>query len=429
MSNINKKKNEKNVLSRRKFLSYSSAAIIGSTFAKPVFAKNNDPHYKPETGMKYRRLGRTNLMISEIGVGLGVMQQIIGEFLFKKYRMDIDAVANKLLDLGGNFVTTTPYYHDTVELVGNALKNRRDEVYYAIGLHPGAEEKMRNTLETSLKQLHTDCIDLLFSYGRGTDEGFKILRNFQEEGKIRFIGLSQHDHRHHEWAIRQGYVDFIQAPYNRLSWLKQEGSLLLDHTERMFKLAKEKDVGIICIKPLTGNFIPYWANQTHDPEIKDIMKKLKKYGSKNLYQAMLRWNLANPGITGCAVGMDTVQMVVDNAEAITTRDKNLSAVQDELLEDYVHIADKDYCRLCETFIPHCPKGIPVPDILRFRMYYNNYKSEKYAMDMYNELPDNRKVPHCDKCGNCEEYCPYGLKIVEKLQSAHAILANGKSHLA
>ena len=419
-------KKSKNNLTRREFLGYSSAAIMGAALAKPGFAKN-DPHIKPETGMKYRRLGRTNVMISEVGVGCasGSLSRQLGPFLFEKWRTERGDVLNKLLDLGGNFVTTCTSYHDTVALAGKATKHRRDEIYYIIGFYPGSEKKMRKSIEEVLRNLQTDYVDMLYSYGSGTDEGFENLRKFRDEGKLRFIGMSQHDPRHHEWAIRKGYLDFLQVPYNRLSLIKQ-GSDDLPRTDRLLKLAKERDVGVIVIKPLTGNFIPYWANQTHDPEIQEIMRKLKDYGPKNLYQAMLRWNLGNPNITACAVGMDTVQQVIEDCEAVSTRDQYASETKNELLEEYARLADKDYCRLCETCVPHCPNGVRIPDILRFRMYYNNYKWEEYAKAQYNNLYDYEKATNCNDCGICESHCPYQLSIREKIREAHSILAENKT---
>jgi predicted aldo/keto reductase-like oxidoreductase len=418
--------NERKVVTRRQFLGYTGAAVVGTALSKPGFAGRIDPHIKPQTGMKYRRLGRTNLMISEVGVGCASMSlsRTLGPFLFEKWLRERGDVINKLLDLGGNFVSTTPYYHNTVELLGKAVEGRRDEVYLAIGIYCGPEKKMRAHLEKALKDLQTDVIDLGFAYGNGDDESFAVWRKFRKEGKVRFIGMSGHDPRKHEWAIRKGYVDWIHMPYNRLSRIKQ-GPGDLPGAERLFELSKANDVGVICIKPMTGNFIPNWAKEAASPEIQEIMKKLKDYGPSNLYQAMLRWILQNSNVTACAVGMDTVQQVVENCEAVKTR--KLTAEQKELLEMYAGIADKDFCRMCETCDRFCPRGIAIADILRYRMYYKSYGRRVYAKNLYSELADCQKVTQCDGCRLCERNCPNQLAVVEKLQEAASILTDDRAY--
>jgi hypothetical protein len=193
MSEINDLNNisddEKQIVTRRQFLGYTGAAVIGTALSKPSFARRTDPHIKPQTGMKYRRLGRTNLMISEVGVGCASMSlsRTLGPFLFEKWLRERGDVINKLLDLGGNFVSTTPYYHNTVELLGKAVKGRRDEVYLAIGIYCGPEKKMRDHLEKALKDLQTDVIDLGFAYGNGE---VKVLQFGESSGrKARFVLL------------------------------------------------------------------------------------------------------------------------------------------------------------------------------------------------------------------------------------------------
>ena len=167
------------------------ASIIGASLVKPSFAIANDPHYKPETGMKYRRLGRTNLMISEIGLGCasGSLSRQLGPFLFAKWQKEREDVINKLLDLGGNFVTTCTQYHNTIELIGKAIKHRRNEIYLVIGIEPKSKEIMQKELEKALRDLNTDVIDLCFPKGSGDIlMAFEMLQKFKDEGKTRSDG-------------------------------------------------------------------------------------------------------------------------------------------------------------------------------------------------------------------------------------------------
>lgn len=242
MTKTKKSNNKKKTnITRRQFLEYSGAAIITSALVNPSFAKNNDTHIKPSTGMRYRRLGKTNLMISEIGLGCasGSLSEQLGRFLFDKWLRERGDVANKLLDLGGNFVTTSVGYHNTVELLGNALKDRRNEVYFSIGTSPTNKEDIRKKIEKALINLHTDVIDLGFSHGSGNEEAFEGFHELKQEGKIRFVGMSCHDPRIHEWAIRNNYIDWMHIPYNRLGMIKQ-GPADIPGVERVMRMAKKK---------------------------------------------------------------------------------------------------------------------------------------------------------------------------------------------
>lgn len=110
---MSKKKLKKEGMDRRKFMKFSSAAVLGTTLNVPGILSNTDntlpdagqqqsgsPQYKPETGMKYRRFGRTNIMVSEIGLGCASLSlsRTLGRFLFEKWRREKGDVVNKLLD-------------------------------------------------------------------------------------------------------------------------------------------------------------------------------------------------------------------------------------------------------------------------------------------------------------------------------------------
>jgi predicted aldo/keto reductase-like oxidoreductase len=149
-----------------------------------------------------------------------------------------------------------------------------------------------------------------------------------------------------------------------------------------------------------------------------LLAELKQFGVQNLYQAFLLWVLKNPHVSCAIVGMNTPADVVEDCAAVMQK---LTAIHQRLLEQYAALATGDYCRLCETCVPACPAGIRIPDILRFRMYYQNYGHCRDARESYAALASQQQVPACTECGRCEQACPNRLSIVQKLKAAHALL--------
>ena len=407
-------------VTRRRFLEKGSALAVGAALSGAAETGRAD---SAQGGMKYRRFGRTGLMISEIGLGCasGLKSRTLGPVLFNKYREDIPAIVHKLLDLGGNFVATSYGYHDTEELLGNALRGRRDDVIIFTSPDPprNTPEAVIERCESSLGHFHTDHIDCYFSHGRWNEAFYEGALKLKEQGKIRFIGLSCHKPATHWELVEQDKLDFVFQPYNYLALAKWTESFDRDSVENLFAFCKKKDVGVICMKPMTGHFVPNWAKDPSNPRAVKTLAELEKLGKKNLYQAFLMWVLKNPDVCCAAVGMSTVQDVIEDCEAVTGR---LTAMHYHLLEQYAAAAADDYCRMCETCVPTCPQGIRIPDILRFRMYYKNYGHREDAREYYAALRDDQRFTACTECGICEKTCPNRLAIVDKLREAHALLA-------
>jgi len=241
----------------------------------------------------------------------------------------------------------------------------------------------------------------------------------KQQGKIRFIGLSCHVPAKHRVCLEAGQLDFVFQPYNYMALAKWTEKFDRDNVEDLFEFCKKKDVGVICMKPMSGHFVPNWAKDFKDPKVARLMKELAELGAENLYQALLMWVLKNPNVCCAAVGMSTLQDVVEDCAAVT---KEFAGIHHRLLEHYAAAATDDYCRMCETCMPSCPQGIRIPDILRFRMYYKNYGHRDDARDYYAALPERQQVPACTDCRLCEQTCPNHLAIVEKLKEAHGLLA-------
>jgi len=414
-------------LSRRNFLGTAVVGFAGAavsmrgadSLANP---SNNANNFASKTGMKYRRLGRTNLMISEmiLGCASGLRSEQLGKILFNRYREQLPFIVNELFDRGCNGFCTSYCYHDTEEILGKALVGKRDKVYIITGAPAGDANKVIESGERSLIRWQTDHIDGFFCHG-GWSEGFyEGAKKLQEQGKIRFIGESGHKPEDHVARIEANQVDFILQPRNFMNQAKWTEKIDYKTADELFALCKKKDVGVLNIKPFTGHFIPNWAESSTDPKVQGFLSDLKEFGKKNLYQAMLIWVLQNPNVTAAVCGFNETQDVVEDWEGYI--DGKLTSKHMELLERYAALASNDYCRLCETCVPFCPKGIPIPDIQRNRMYYKNYGHQLDARELYAAVDPGHCASACDGCGACEAACPNGVSIMKNLEDAHKLLA-------
>ncbi len=408
---------ESGSVTRREFLGATTAAAMGALAENRRAASAG----VPAGGMKYRRLGRTELKISEIGLGCatGARSQQLGPELFNRYREELPAITHKLLELGGNFVATSTSYHDTEEILGRALKGRRKEVFIFTGSPKRNAKNIIADCERSLQRFQTDVIDGYFGHGGWSDAFQEAAEKLKQQGKIRFIGMSHHIPEQHRPRVEAGLVDFIFQPYNYINLAKWTEKTNRIGTEELFEFCKKKDVGVMVIKPMTGHFIPNWAKKTDDPRVGGLLKELNEFGKENLYQAFLMWVLKNPNVSCAIVGMGTVQDVVEDCAAVN---KEFGALHGRLLEQYAALASDDYCRMCETCVSVCPEGVRIPDILRFRMYHQNYGHCRDARELYASLEPRQQATACTECGRCERVCPGRLAIVRKIKAAHALLA-------
>jgi len=208
--------------------------------------------------MLYRKLGRTGLNISEIGFGAWA----IGESWWgtQKERDSINAL-HKALDLGVNFIDTAQGYGEgkSERIIAQVLKDRKEKIYVATKTPPApgpwppspycdmnerySEAYIRKNIEDRLRNLNTDCIDVLqfHTWTRAWNKDprpLDILKKLQDEGKIKYIGLStpEQDQNSVIELMRRGYLDTVQVIYNIFT---QEPAA------ELLPVALENNVGII----------------------------------------------------------------------------------------------------------------------------------------------------------------------------------------
>ncbi len=213
--------------------------------------------------MKYRRLGRTELSVSVIGLGAW---QFGGEWGRDYTQPEVDAVVDAAREAGINLIDTAECYGDHLseKFVGQAVKPDRENWIIAtkFGHHyidrfereqRWSAEEVRTQLEDSLRALQTDYVDL-YQFHSGSDEVFDndelwaMLEKQVEAGKVRHLGISVSRNisvHQVESASRVG-AGAIQVVYNRLE---------REPEETVFPLCRSQDLGVLARVPLASGFL------------------------------------------------------------------------------------------------------------------------------------------------------------------------------
>ena len=359
----------------------------------------------PDTG--YRRLGRTGWRIFDVVLGSGRVGRLEGS-----KGVDIIKLA---LDRGVNYIDTSPDYSATGSetVVGEAVQGRRDQVFLATKFctpwgHLGAGTSVseyKRVIEESLTRLRTDYADLAHvhacdSVGRLMDENLhEAFDRLKEEGKVHNLGFSSHTPNLvevTETAIGSGRFDVMMLAYHHGAWPAMPG--LIDRAH------EEQDMGVIAMKTLKG---------AKHQNLADFQQSAPTYS-----QAALKWVLSNPSVSAAVISFFEFQHV---DEYLRASGQPLSPEDVALLEGYDRQIVGTYCTPhCGACLSSCPEQLAIHDILRHRMYFEDYGDEKEAMRLYAQLEKNASV--CAGCAApCAGSCPVGIPIQERLTGAHDLL--------
>lgn len=374
--------------------------------------------------MQYRMFGNTGVSVSTLG--FGCMRFPEYQLEDGTWQVDQEKTTEMLMEayrLGINYFDTAFYYcHQNSEIaIGKALKDVRDRVYISTKCPMDlvkSPEDYEATLDKSLEKLGTDYVDFyhFWSINQKVFEekilGLGLLEKAQElkaKGKIRHISFSFHDTPEAlKFIIDNGPgLETVLLQYN-----------LLDRTnEEMIQYATEKGLGVAVMGPVGGGRL---AAPT------ELSQKLGA-GSFATYELALRFVLGNPHVCVALSGMQTSQMVAQNAavaslECPMTREQWIQAGQ--AMENLKKFSEL-YCTGCGYCQP-CPKNINIPKIFQAYTYYNVYGLKDAAKNAWKNYVENPKNPGatsevCVDCGHCEKKCPQHLKVRELLKKAEDTL--------
>jgi len=290
--------------------------------------------------MRTRKLGRTELQISEIGFGALEIGRpwglpIAGDFVVPEER-EVHALLDRALELGINLIDTAPAYMQSEERLGKLLKNRRKEFYLAskCGEHfDGTQSRYdfsaKGTLEfieTSLRRLHTDYLDLIQIHC-GPDEvetvrGGETLQGMlraKAAGKVRWIGVSCHESGALA-ALESGAYDVLQLPYSILNrtiaepWPEGGDSIL--------SLAAQNNIGILIRESLEHGKLTDKIRRKpakDDPvaaRLGETLARLESRGIRTpLSQLAIQYVLRRPEVSSVLVGTRNARHLEQAIEA------------------------------------------------------------------------------------------------------------------
>lgn len=353
----------------------------------------------------WNRLGRTEWRVSDTVLGAGRLR---GDDAWK--------IVKTAFERGVNYVDTAPDYSTAgSELaVGRALREiPRDRIFLAtkfctpIGHLPEGTPVARyiEAVEQSLARLGSDYVDLVHVHscdevGRLMDPNVhEAFDRLKQQGKVRFLGVSTHTPRLEEVASRaidSGRFDVMMLAYHHGIWPALPAIIDRAHDEQ--------DIGIVAMKTLKG--------AKH--------RNLSDFHDANSYaQAALKWVHENPKVSCAVISFFEMQHVDEYLHASGGR---LAQVDLEILRRYDRAIVGSYCAPhCGACLSSCPEGVPIHDVLRHRMYFEDYHAERDAMERYARLPVDASA--CLGCaGPCLGSCPLGIAIPERTRGAHAVLS-------
>lgn len=325
--------------------------------------------------MTHIQLGSTGITIEKNGFGCLPIQRVTKEEAARLLR--------KALDGGMNYFDTARAYSDSEEKVGYAFAGMRDKVVIATKSHAQTGAEMRAHLETSLKELNTDYIDIYqfhnpaFVPRPGRADGlYDAALEAQAQGKIRHIGITNHRLAVAREAVDSGLYATLQFPYSYLSGPQEQ---------ELVEMCERAGMGFVAMKGMAGGLLrdgtAAAAFMAQQPIVVPI------WGVQH------EWEL------------DQFLSCVPDAPAMT--EERLALIEKDRAE-----LTGSFCRSCGYCMP-CPVGIQINQCARMSLMLRRMPAADYLTEYWQE--EMKKIEHCLQCGKCASKCPYGLNTPRLLK--------------
>ncbi len=317
--------------------------------------------------------------------GITAVQNGFGALPIQRDDMETSVrILRKAYEGGITFFDTARAYSDSEEKIGAALSDVRKNIFIATKTTADTPDEMKSQLETSLRKLNTDYIDIYqfhcASQCYKPEDGtgmYELMLDLKRQGMIRHIGITAHKIGVAEECAESGLYETLQFPFSYLS------------SERELALAdkcRENNMGFIAMKALAGGIITDSRAAYAFIGQYDNVMPIWGIQKENELDEWLSFMLETPVMT------DEIKNEIDADR------RSLSS---------------NFCRGCGYCMP-CPMGIQINNCARMSLMLRRAPSNAWLSQ---EWQDNMKqIENCVDCGQCKSKCPYELDTPKLLKA-------------
>lgn len=375
--------------------------------------------------MQYRKLGKTGLLVSEIGLGAEWLERHNAE----ECREIIDICAQKGINILDCWMSEPKVRSN----IGAAIRGRRGKWFiqghigstWQDGQYVRSREvsKVREAFEDLLTRLQTDYIDLGmihyvdqesdWNHILGSDY-LEYIQELKSNGKIRHIGMSTHNPSVAKLAVKSGIVEMIMFSINPAFDLLPATEEIDDYfveqydenlsgiaPERveLYRLCAQKEVGITVMKGYAGGRL--------------FQAESSPFGVALTPVQCLHYCLTRPAVASVMVGFDSPQHVEEAVgyETASETEKDYATVLAKAPRHSFH-GQCTYCGHCKP----CPVEIDIAMVNKlYDLAVMQKETPSSVKEHYKAL--EKTAADCIGCGGCETRCPFGVPVVQRMEKA------------
>jgi aryl-alcohol dehydrogenase-like predicted oxidoreductase len=338
--------------------------------------------------LAYRVLGKTGMRVTTVGYGCMITTD--------------PTVITRAADMGINYFDTCRSYQggQNERMVAAALGAKRKDLFLSSKCDAGTGPGILAELDTSLKELNTDHLDVWLLHMKDTpdkitDELVEAQHKAKHQGKVRFIGMSTHQLPVMVDRILETKLEVVQAQYSFASAAAWGPAL-----QRL----NEAGVGLVAMKVMARAGGRRGGAPTRPP---------------TFAPAALKWAINNPAIATTVPSMTDIDQLEQNFSAMG---QTFSDADQKILSARLQEVTPYFCRMCGECNGQCPKGLPVGDMVRFVMYADGYGQFPLGREHFQRMSAEHRAVRCGDCPTCTVQCPHGVSVAQQMLRAQELFA-------